>query len=72
MAHVISEECVACGICAEECPAEAIKKGEYPITRSLYLYLRNRPSGETKKFVDWVLGPEGQSVVTEVGYFPIK
>ncbi len=28
MAHVISEECVACGTCAEECPAEAIKKGE--------------------------------------------
>jgi NAD-dependent dihydropyrimidine dehydrogenase PreA subunit len=28
MAHIISEECVACGTCAEECPAEAIKEGE--------------------------------------------
>ncbi len=28
MPHVISEECVACGTCAEECPAEAIQAGE--------------------------------------------
>ncbi len=28
MAHFIGEECVACGSCAEECPAEAIQEGE--------------------------------------------
>ncbi len=28
MAHFIGEECVACGTCAEECPVEAIEKGE--------------------------------------------
>ncbi len=28
MAYVITEECVACGTCAEECPAEAIEEGE--------------------------------------------
>jgi phosphate transport system substrate-binding protein len=52
--------------------AESIGKGEYPITRFLYMYMRNRPTGETKKYIDWILGPEGQSVVTEVGYFPYK
>lgn len=52
--------------------AESIGKGEYPITRFLYMYLRNRPTGETKKYIDWILGPEGQAVVTEVGYFPYK
>jgi len=51
---------------------EAIAKNEYPITRYLYMYLRNRPSGEIKKYVDWILGPEGQSIVTEVGYFPVR
>jgi len=51
---------------------EAIAKGQYPITRYLYMYLRNRPTGETKKYIDWILGPEGQAVVTEVGYFPVK
>ena len=52
--------------------AENIKSGTYPITRYLYMYLRNRPTGETKKFVDWILSAEGQVVVTEVGYFPLK
>ncbi len=28
VAYVITEECVACGTCAEECPAEAIEEGE--------------------------------------------
>jgi phosphate transport system substrate-binding protein len=52
--------------------AESIGKGEYPITRYLYMYLRNRPTGDTKKYIDWILGPEGQRVVTEVGYFQVK
>ncbi len=52
--------------------AENIGKSLYPITRYLYMYMRNRPTGETKKYVDWILSPEGQSVVVEVGYFPYK
>lgn len=51
---------------------ETIAKGEYPITRFLYMYLRNRPTGETKKLIDWILSKEGQMIVSEVGYFPIK
>jgi len=52
--------------------SENIANGEYPITRYLYMYLRNRPTGETKKFIDWILSKEGQMVATEVGYFPAK
>jgi phosphate transport system substrate-binding protein len=52
--------------------AENVAKNQYPITRYLYMYLRNRPTGDTKKFIDWVLSPEGQNVVTGVGYFPVK
>jgi phosphate transport system substrate-binding protein len=57
---------------AYDATAETIAKGQYPITRFLYMYLRNRPTGETKKYIDWILGPEGQSIVTEIGYFPVK
>ncbi|MBR2369153.1 MAG: 4Fe-4S binding protein [Paludibacteraceae bacterium] len=28
MAHVISEDCIACGTCIGECPLEAISEGE--------------------------------------------
>jgi phosphate transport system substrate-binding protein len=51
---------------------ENITKGVYPITRYLYMYMRNRPTGATKAFVDWILSPEGQKLVSQVGYFPVK
>ena len=28
MAHVISDECISCAACEEECPEEAISEGE--------------------------------------------
>ncbi|MFY2557245.1 phosphate ABC transporter substrate-binding protein [Corallococcus terminator] len=52
--------------------AENIKTGKYPLSRDLYFYLRNKPSGDTKTFIDFALSPEGQAVVTKVGYFPVK
>ena len=51
---------------------ETIKAGEYPISRYLYMYTRNKPAGDMKKFIDWVLSDEGQSIVSQVGYFPVK
>ncbi len=52
--------------------AETIKNKTYPISRYLYMYLRNRPTGETKAFIDWILSPEGQKLIESVGYFPVK
>jgi phosphate transport system substrate-binding protein len=49
-----------------------IKSGDYPVSRFLYLYVRNRPTGVMKEYIDWLLGDEGQKIVTEVGYFPIR
>lgn len=50
---------------------ENIKSGLYPISRYLYMYVKNRPTGALKDYIDWTLGSDGQSIVTEVGYFPI-
>jgi phosphate transport system substrate-binding protein len=52
--------------------AENVKAGVYPITRYLYMYVRNRPAGAVKQFIDWTLSDEGQAVVAKVGYFPIR
>jgi len=52
--------------------AETIKTGEYPITRYLYMYLKNKPTGAIKQYIDWILSPEGQKLVVETGYFPVK
>lgn len=52
--------------------AATVKDGSYPITRYLYLYTRTRPSGDLKKFTDWVLSAEGQQLTTRVGYFPVN
>ncbi|OGU67045.1 MAG: phosphate-binding protein [Stygiobacter sp. RIFOXYC12_FULL_38_8] len=49
-----------------------IESGEYPISRFLYMYTRKKPEGNIKKFVDWALSKEGQRIVAEVGYFPVK
>lgn len=51
---------------------ETVRSGQYPISRYLYLYTRVKPAREMKAFIDWATGPEGQSLVTKVGYFPVK
>lgn len=51
---------------------ETVRSGAYPISRFLYLYTRVKPSKDMKAFIDWATGPEGQELVTKVGYYPIK
>ena len=36
------------------------------------MYLRSRPTGEMKQYIDWILSPAGQEIVSKVGYFPVK
>jgi len=51
---------------------ENVKGGKYPVSRYLYMYILKKPEGDMKTFIDWVLSKEGQSVVSEVGYFPLR
>jgi phosphate transport system substrate-binding protein len=51
---------------------ETVRSGQYPISRYLYLYTRVKPAKEMKAFIDWATGPEGQALVSKVGYFPVK
>lgn len=48
-----------------------VTDGSYPISRGLYFYTRKAPEGTIKAFIDYVLSPEGQAVVSDVGYYPV-
>ena len=51
---------------------ENVKSGKYPLARDLFFYLRSKPTGEAKAFIDYCLSDAGQQVVTQVGYFRVK
>lgn len=46
--------------------------GSYPISRPLFWYTAGTPTGEVLRFVEWVISPEGQKVVENVGYYPLS
>ncbi|NOJ95902.1 phosphate ABC transporter substrate-binding protein [Corallococcus sp. CA049B] len=52
--------------------AQNVKSGKYPLSRDLFFYLGKAPAGEVKAFIDFALSAEGQAIVTQVGYFPVK
>lgn len=51
---------------------ENVKSGKYPLARDLFFYLRAKPSGDARAFIDYCLSDAGQQVVTQVGYFRVK
>ncbi len=54
-------------------PGDAtVTDGSYPLARSLYFYTRKDPAGDAKAFIDFCQSPEGQAIVGEVGYFPVR
>jgi phosphate transport system substrate-binding protein len=50
---------------------ENVRYDLYPLSRYLYFYTIEKPQGEVKKFIDWVIGAQGQEIVEEVGYIPL-
>ncbi len=50
---------------------ENVRNDSYPIIRYLHFYTTGVPQGAVKKFIDWVISPEGQKLVSESGYIPI-
>ncbi len=49
------------------------KKGVYPISRKLYMYVdEKRFSANTKAFTDYLTSKDGQKLVSEAGFIPIR
>jgi phosphate transport system substrate-binding protein len=51
---------------------ETVKDGSYPIARGLYIYTAGEPQGAVSEYLEWILGPEGQAIVLELGFVPLQ
>ncbi|WP_452225058.1 phosphate ABC transporter substrate-binding protein [Lacinutrix chionoecetis] len=51
---------------------ENIINNKFPITRDLVLITNGEPTGETKAFIEFIKGPEGQKIVIKNGYVGIS
>lgn len=52
--------------------AETANDGTYPISRNLFMYTRGEPKGVISDYLNWIISPEGQSIVTQLGFIPLK
>lgn len=44
----------------------------YPISRPLFMYTAGEPEGAVKEYMDWILSDEGQCILGEKGYAPVR
>jgi phosphate transport system substrate-binding protein len=51
--------------------AETVNNDEYPIARDLYMYTNNEPTGVVADYITWLISPEAQAIVTQLGFVPI-
>ena len=51
---------------------ESVLAKSYPYARPTFYYTSGDPTGAVKEFVDFTVGPEGQKIVEQVGFVPIK
>ncbi len=51
---------------------ENVKQGKYKIARGLYSNTKGEPSGLSKKFIKYLLSPEGQQIAADKGFIPIQ
>ena len=51
---------------------ESVLAKSYPYARPTFFYTNGEPTGVAKQFIDFTVGPEGQKIVEQVGFVPIK
>jgi phosphate transport system substrate-binding protein len=51
---------------------ESVLDKSYAISRPLFMYTNGEPKTEIKAYLDWIKGDEGQKVLFEKGYVPLR
>ena len=49
----------------------SVNDKSYPIARDLYMYTAGQPTGAVKAYLDWIVSPEAQAIVVNLGFVPI-
>jgi len=49
---------------------ETVNDKTYAIARDLYMYTDGEATGVVKEYLDWILSPEAQQIVAELGFVP--
>ena len=52
--------------------ADNVINGTYPIARPLLIYTAGEPNETLKNYLAWILGENGQAIVSEMGYVPVQ
>lgn len=52
--------------------AETVNNLTYPIARDLYMYTAGEATGVIQEYLAWILSPEAQQIVAELGFVPVK
>ncbi len=45
--------------------------GSYPIARPLFMYTAGQPTDAVAEYLDWIMGPQGQQIVADLGFIPL-
>ena len=50
---------------------DTVNSNEYPIARDLYMYTESNPDDTLLAYLKWILSPEAQDIVTELGFVSV-
>ena len=51
--------------------AETVNANAYPIARDLFMYTSSTPDESLLAYLEWILSPDAQEIVTELGFVPV-
>jgi phosphate transport system substrate-binding protein len=60
------------GVDGIKASVETVTDETYPLWRYLYMYSKGEPTGAAKTYLTWILDAEGQQVVADEGFVPVK
>ena len=72
LAYIKAEGIKVVSIDGKKPESSSVRDNSYPYSRPLYYYTNGEPTGLVKQFIDFTLGEQGQKVVEQVGFVPVR